>query len=281
MNVELATEAVRAAAQLRADKGIGPSEGLCPYDLAIKLGIKVNFLHADSLEGMYSPDPPPPSIILPSVRSSGRRRYSCAHEIGHHIFKHGFKIDEMDESNSSSSSPEEYLAQRFASALLMPKLAVDSAFTKRGWNARSPTDQQCFVVAQDLGVGYTSLIFSLEKNLKYISSQVASKLSGVSRKELVRRVAGKPVAFDAYLVDEHWSRKTVDVEVGDLIVFSDRIVFDGSCAAVDDQTGSRFMAVSSGSGTIKLNGGRTISLRVSKRNFAGLARYRHLEDENE
>ena len=48
------------------------------------------------------------TFILELVKKTGSKwaAYSVlAHEIGHHIFKHGFKIDEMDESNSSSSSP--------------------------------------------------------------------------------------------------------------------------------------------------------------------------------
>ena len=150
MNTRLLSEqAVRAAGLLRVQHQIGPAHGLCPYDLAIDLQIKVIFISAPSLEGMYSPEPRP-AIILNSERPAGRRRFTCAHEIGHHIFQHGYRIDELTEENSSSTSPEEFLAQRFASALLMPKIAVDSAFARRSWSPAAAEAEQFFIVAQEL-----------------------------------------------------------------------------------------------------------------------------------
>src|SRR3989442_641722 len=103
----LAADAVRAAALLRANLGIEAAVGLCPYDLAMQLQIKVSFIGAPSLEGLYSPDPRP-AIILNSERPAGRRRFTCGHEIGHHVFNHGCRIDELAEDNASGSTPEEY-----------------------------------------------------------------------------------------------------------------------------------------------------------------------------
>src|SRR3989442_233526 len=94
----LAAHAARTASLLRGEHHIGLAEGLCPYDLAIKLQIKVCFTEAPSLEGMYSPDPRP-AIILGAERPAGRRRFTCAHEIGHHVFQHGCRIDELTEEN--------------------------------------------------------------------------------------------------------------------------------------------------------------------------------------
>lgn len=273
----LATEAVRAASLLRSQNGIGPADGLCPYDLAIKLGIKVSTLSAPSLEGMYSPEPEPSTIILGCERPSGRRRYSCAHEIGHHIFKHGFRIDQLDESNSSPLSPEEFLAQRFASALLMPKLAVDAAFSRRGWKPSIATPEQYFIVAQNLGVGFTSLISNVEINLGYLTKEAATTLKESSLIKIRNNLSNQTIKNDLFIVDKNWSRKTIDVEIGDLILLPAETKFEGACASHNIQD-KKLIAVSSGIGKIFFSE-KTLDLRVSKKNFAGLARYRYLEDE--
>lgn len=274
----LATEAVRAAASLRSQFRLGPSEGICPYDLAMEMEIKVSFVSAPSLEGMYSPDPSPPSIILSSERPAGRKRFSCGHELGHHVFKHGFKMDELDESNSSSSSPEEFIAQRFASALLMPKLAVDASFGQRGWNPRTADATQFFIVSQELGVGFTTLISNAEINFKYLNKAKADKLRATSLKALRKSIASMDVENDVFPLDEKWNRRTVDVESGDLIVIPTGVTILGNCVIKNSE--STFVATSQGQGVIQI-GSRSINLRVSRRNFTGLARYRYLEDEDD
>lgn len=279
MNREaLAKQAVREAALIRARHGIRPAEGLCPYDLAIKLGIKVSLLDAASLEGMYSPAPEPTSIILSSERPAGRRRYTCGHELGHHVFNHGYMIDELDEENSSPDSPEEYLAQRFSSALLMPKIAVDSAFSRRGWPTRTLRPEQVYKVAHELGVGYTSLIANMQVNLRSLAPGLATSLSRVPLAEIRQGLAGFEIKTDVYIVDQHWLRPTVDVEVGDLIVLPQGGTINGQTVS-PGAASNTFTARASGVGEINLGTGtRALELRVSKRGFTGLARYRHFED---
>lgn len=276
-NATLAREAVIAAARLRSEHGIGLSTGLCPYDLAIKLEIKVSFLAASSLEGMYSPEPHPPSIILSSERPAGRRRYTCAHELGHHVFKHGTKIDELEDGASSPLSPEEFLAQRFASALLMPKLAVDSAFSRRGWKFSSATPEQVYIVAQELGVGYGTLITNAEINLNSLSKAQANSLSSIPLPKIRAGILGSEAKSDVFLVDQHWLRPTVDAEVGDFIVLPKNWEIQGTCAVRSSST--VFTAAMPGSAPLFIDGHATpITLRVSKKNYVGLARYRHLEE---
>jgi len=274
----LSAQAVHAAAQLRAQHQIGPAQAICPYDLAIELQIKVSFLAAPSLEGMYSPEPRP-AIILNSERPAGRRRFTCAHEIGHHIFKHGYRIDELSEENSSSTSPDEFLAQRFASALLMPKIAIDAAFSRRGWSPSAVQPDQFFIVAQELGVGFATLVTNTEVNLKAISAVQAEALRRIPLPKIRNKVVGRQVENDVFKVDAHWLRRTVDVAVGDLVILPEQATFTGACALQDRAHDGNLIAMSVGTGTIYLAQRlEPLTLRVSEEGFVGLARYRHLED---
>ena len=93
----LANQAVYKASRLRSLNNINPSQGLCPFDLGRKLGISMRLFSIPNLEGMYSITPNL-TIIIGSERPLGRRRYTCGHELGHHVFGHGLKIDEINES---------------------------------------------------------------------------------------------------------------------------------------------------------------------------------------
>jgi len=274
---ELSAQAVLAAGRLRAERQIGPAEAVCPYDLATACKIKVSFIEAPSLEGMYSPEPRP-AIVVNRLRPAGRRRFTCAHELGHHIFGHGFRIDELGEENSSPTSPEEFLAQRFASALLMTKIAVDSAFARRAWLPATAEAEQFFVVAQELGVGFTTLVTNVEVNLKSISAARADALRRIPLPKIRGKIVGHSIGADVFPVDGQWMRSTVDVEIKDLVILPEKAEFSGTCASTVPGAPYTLIATSVGKGIIKLQSGRQLSLRVSDEKFVGLARYRHLED---
>lgn len=274
----LAREAATAALRLRAQLKRGFDGPVCPYGVAEELGIQVRFEPLASLEGMYSPEGP--TIILGSMRPRGRRAFNCAHEVGHHVFGHGFRIDELLAQDLSEDrvDPAEYSANRFATALLMPKVAVERAFAERAWHMGSCTPAQVYTVACTFGVGYTTLIGCMERVLCTVSATHARNLRRHTPKTLRRQLLGVNVDGSLVVVDEHWGPQPVDIEVGDLVLPPPGAICSGTSVQrelVGDTAcirgvapGIAHVASSCWRGTV----------RVSKRHYRGLCVYRHSED---
>ncbi|HLO99707.1 MAG TPA: ImmA/IrrE family metallo-endopeptidase, partial [Fimbriimonas sp.] len=103
-----------------------------------------------------------PAIVLSSLRPLGRRMFTCGHELGHHVFGHGSRLDEIKEKSMSGNfQPEEFLADSFAGFLLMPSPGLRRAFLRRGLNAEQVTPLDIVRISTDFGVGFDTLVTQL------------------------------------------------------------------------------------------------------------------------
>src|SRR5262245_22540028 len=211
----LAKDALMKAMRLRQDKGLGREAPVCVYDLASDMGIEVRFMDLPSLEGVYSKWPEP-VIVISSLRPPGRQVYTCGHELGHHVYGHGFCIDELlADDEAEPVKDEEFLADCFAGFLLMPKALVVKAFACHGWNPASITPVQVYTVAGWLGVGYETLITHMGASLGLLGSAQAKALRKTSLKEIKSRLLGMPCQENLVVVDPCWSERAIDLQVGD------------------------------------------------------------------
>lgn len=100
-------------------------------EMAQSLGIKV---YEDdltpisgSLSGFITYDDPKkktnPKIFIEKTMSSERKRFTLAHELGHHFLHEGVKLrlDNLDYSASGKDVAEETEANYFAASLLIPR----------------------------------------------------------------------------------------------------------------------------------------------------------------
>lgn len=277
---QLATQGLVMALQVRQSRSIMPWQALCVFDVAESSGTCVRFDDLNSMEGMYSKKDA--TILVSTNRGFGRRAFTCAHELGHHVFGHGVHVDQLVEFAARESNPEDFLADCFAGFLLMPKLAVDKGFTSRGWAVRDCTAQQVFVVAGWFGVGYETLVKHMHFSLGVIDAEQKSALLKSSPRSLRALLLGTEVAEDVFVVDGTWADRAVDLQVGDLIVAPPDCVSDG--AAIKPvgsvERGIVFKAVCPGiSSRLTIEGTEWAAhVRVSRRGFVGWNMYRNLED---
>jgi Zn-dependent peptidase ImmA (M78 family) len=276
---DLARKALAAALEIRKTKEnfVNP---ICIYDLAEELNIGVWFADIPSLEGMYS-NSPRPAIIIGSERPAGRRVYTCGHELGHHVFGHGTRVDELRSNGSEGPSfePEEFMAQTFAGFLLMPKLAVCNAFKVRGWKPAQTSPEQIYRISNLFGVTYTALIQHMVI-MELMTRQQSEKLANIPLKD-IRSAFISDSKRQLVMVDAFWRGRAIDLEVGDLMLTPTEAISEGSCLTKVEQTekGGLYEAVQPGRGRLSDSAKDWASfVRVSRQFYVGRSIYRHFEE---
>ena len=271
------------ALTMRNNAGVGMTDAICVYDLAERLGIEVRFVNIGSMEGVYL-RASPPTILLTSLRPSGRRAFNCAHELGHHSNGDGSTADDLiDNGREANLDPKEFAANCFAGALLMPKTAVERAFRLRGWEPRRCTPDQVYVVSNYFGVGYSTLINHMHRALGMISDRRANLLGKTPLRQARKQALGWDSAGTTWFVDSHWIGRAIDVEVDDCIYVEAQVEQDAGELEVVQQTmfGRIFRAVTPGVSRLVGDSGWTSFVRVTKREYVGRAAFRHLEESDD
>lgn len=279
-----ARTAQRTALEVRRLAGVNRLMPLCIYDLAESLGVEVRFRPEASLNGMYIKGPKG-LILISSQRPPGRQAFTCAHELGHHVFKHGTRVDEyLLEEDKHQGSSEEFIADMFAAYLLMPPSAISCAFKRRGWHPASATPEQIYILSTYLGVGYETLINHLHRTLKSISPQRAELLTKTTPKRIKRDLTGIDVTGNLIVADSAWTGRPIDIQVGDIVKAPPNIRLEGASARVTLSTDSASLitGIRPGISRLELDGPEWSSfLRVSRLGYIGRSIFRHLEDPDE
>jgi len=278
---QLATQATMEAERIRLFAKIPISAPIDPIETAIKCGCEVRFMKLSSLEGIYSPEPKP-IIVLGSDRPAGRRAYNCAHELGHHVFKHGIKMEDLNgKKQSKNQSPEEFLADVFAGSLLMSQTVVLRALKDRGWQAEKILPEQLYQLANYFGVGYSTVIHHLTQSLKLIKREHTKELLKVKPKD-IKAQYGVAANSEAIIVDYNWRHRPVDVEVGDSIVLPSSTEVDKTSTVKlykDINGSSVYNAASRGYARAFCTENKwAVHIRISRKKYEGLAEYRFLEE---
>jgi Zn-dependent peptidase ImmA (M78 family) len=248
----------------------GINTPICPFNLAESMGFDVRFLKISSFEGMYLADEG--MILISSDRPEGRKRFTCAHELGHHVLGHGTVIDEIIEFGSNKEIEKE--ADFFSAMLLMPSSAVRRAAKDIGINFNSVSTSQIYILSKYLGVSYAALLTQLYFNLKLVGSSIYKQLKSPSLRDIKNNFSHGCNDCEVFVVGSWWRDHAVDIVTGDLIILDSCCVLEG--AALSNYSGNNtFLATAPGIVKLSNEEGWSVFVRVSRKNYSGMFQYRH------
>lgn len=276
-------EVLKLALEIRKRFNIDLKNSFCVFDFAEKIGIEVKFVDIPSMEGLYI-QKPRRTILITSHRPLGRQRFTCAHELGHYFFKHrGIHIDDIIEyyNKPVKKGLKEKSADLFASYFLMPSTTVINGFVRRGWNIQNATPIQIYTVACWLGVGYSTLINHLQFGLKKLTNTQADWLLKKSPKEIKKDLFGAYLQENLIPVDIGWTGRPIDIHNNDFLISEEKIDIDGSNLGCVNNKSGRYIYKASKTGICRITSYEknwSSFVRVSRRNYVGRCKYRHLEE---
>jgi Zn-dependent peptidase ImmA (M78 family) len=272
-------QGAQMAASARQQGALDPFNPICVYDLSEALGVTVRFTSV-SMEGMYD-RLPKPRIHISALRPSGRRAFTCAHELGHHQFGHGTTIDRLqDEAVSSSDTPDEILANAFAANLLMPAPGIRKALSVRNVVAETASPAQLYAVSCNFGVGYRTFLEHLHYSLSLLSVTAVTRLRKWTPKNIRSQILQQDSNAPLHIIDLHWAGRPVDAERGDLLLCPPQTQTRGDLLSLVVRTSEFSLHRCEGVGLSVLSFPEQIEhfLRVQPERYVGLSRFRHLEE---
>ncbi|MBA0224535.1 ImmA/IrrE family metallo-endopeptidase [Stenotrophomonas maltophilia] len=277
----LVMQGMQASIAARVKAGVDLKTPICIYGLCEANNVTVRF-NDINMEGMYDRTPKP-RIHLSVLRPLARRTFTCAHELGHHLFGHGSTIDELrdDQNSSSNRPPNEILADAFASFVLMPTLGLKEAFARRGLDPNRATALDMYAIACNFGVGQATLVNHLAYGVNLISQAQRDRLGRITPKMIRTELLGEAVSAQLTVADQNWSSPTLDVEQGMLLLLPSGVVVDVSMLAPerDLAAGRVFRATKCGITRVVIPGTKWATyVRIARRQYIGLAKFRHLEE---
>jgi Zn-dependent peptidase ImmA (M78 family) len=274
-------EAAAAAAEVRDRAGLDQISPIDVYQLAQQLGVSVRFVDV-SMEGFYQKGPPP-RVLISAFRPMGRQIYTCAHELGHHWFGHGSRIDELQsDDRAPSDNPEEVLAEGFAGFLLMPTIAVRGAFVRRSWSISSADPRQILTVASEFGVGYAALTAHFTYTVRDMSEIRRKELQRWSPKRIRKQMVGDVDLNGLTIIDEKSRPAAINLEIGRGLAVPRGTRIQGIAAEHVNTYPTFDLYRGEVRGEARLTiAGVEITIGVSPEDFVGRALHRHLEDPDE
>jgi IrrE N-terminal-like domain len=230
-----------AAAQAHYDLDVDTSS--CCVDVAAAIARAETLLFwrpLPQLFGAYLNEPgSQPGIIVNSRLSSTVRRYTAAHELGHHRFGHASRVDaeatvqahEIDDNSVVRGvrstrvhwPSEEKLAESFAAWFLMPRRAVLAGLCRLNVE-RLTNAQDVYRLSLLLGAPYQSLVRHLP-NIRVATTTQArawARITPTRIKAILDSHVLPPPSRkgSVWLIDSRWDGETIVLGSGDRIVIT-------------------------------------------------------------
>jgi len=210
------------AARLHARLGTDFSRPVDIFRIVQELRLWLATEPLGNLFGFYLRSGEAVGIVLNASHPEDLQRYTCAHELGHHILGHESHLDlDADVQRITMSSPlKELAAQVFAGAFLMPLGLVNRVIRSLGLQGAPLSASDVYQISRDTDVSFTAAVWRLRAldRLGATTAQAYAKAGSAAAKATLRGAkAIGPARGDLYLVDNPSDRVKLGCRVGDEI----------------------------------------------------------------
>jgi len=186
--------------------------------LAQRLGLWVAAQPLDSY-GFYLRQGDIAGIVVNSRHPESLQRYTCAHEIGHHVLGHESHADDAASLNRYSElAQQELQAQVFAASLLMPLPLTHRVLREVGTPLASIGPADVYLFSRNIGVSYAAAAWQLAQyNLlpRSRAEQFVKQGAAAAKDELRGTTWIEEARADVWVLDGHWNGIAITCRVGD------------------------------------------------------------------
>ena len=216
-------QASMAAARLHARLHTDLSRPVDIFRIVQELGIWLNSRPLGNLFGFYLRQDDALGICLNAAHPETLQRYTCAHELGHHLLGHESNLDDAaDIDGLSGGTPaQERAAQVFAGNFLMPLGLVNRVLRRLGLYDEPLSASDVYQVSRELDVSYTAAIWRL-RTLDRIDGPTAANYASAGAAAAKTVLRGGPpnssARADLWVVDKTGEDLFGRCRVGDEIL---------------------------------------------------------------
>ena len=278
MMKEVYTSAIKKASQIRLSLGYNLYQPINIYDVCAKLGVEVQLVDVN-MEGLYISNGELPRILLSNQRPATRSVFTCAHELGHHLFNHGFKIDIIIDQNLFDTNIEEKQVDTFAAHFLMPVLGISSQFIKRKITPENASELEYFKISSAFGVGYETVVMHCYLNTLITESKKVNLLKYTPAKILKDYYIKEDSKHPFKIIDEKSLFMPIDLEVDSFLILPKSFDVDDNYLKffAENKTENIYKTVKTGISNIYFEN-QGCFVRIQPKNYIGYTEYRHLEN---
>lgn len=275
------TNAIRKASEIRLKLGVSIIQPINIYDVCKSLEVDVQFVDIN-MEGLYINNSGNPKILISNLRPFPRRVFTCGHELGHHLFNHGFKLDIITDEHdlSDSKSHDEILVDAFSASLLMPIAALYTEFSLRKLNYATATPIDYYIISSIFNVGYQTLITHCKINGLIKEYKYFELLKFSPRKIFKQEFGDLGEAVFFKIIDGKSILAPIDLEVSNYIsIPSDFLVESDYLLKIHEtENNILYQTIKSGISSIHSNlRDMNYFIRIQPEKYIGFTDYRHLE----
>lgn len=186
-----------AAARLHKRLGTPLDRPVDVFLVAQRLGLWLASQPLDRAYGFYLKQGEAAGVVVNSGHPESLQRFTCAHEIGHHILEHESHTDLAETINSfDQANIQELQAQTFAAALLMPLPLVEQTLRKIVGSRHLTSAEEVYLFSRDIGVSYTAAVWHLAE-LNKLSRSLAPRLAKIAPSVIKDQLRGSGAISDS------------------------------------------------------------------------------------